>query len=59
MNRSRNRKGRRHAAPLMSRERYLEMFGMTPGEIFSAEELRRIDVIVRRDSFYNTVENRK
>ena len=36
------------AYPLMSRERYFELFGMPPEEIFTAEQLRRIDELVQR-----------
>ncbi|KKN38488.1 hypothetical protein LCGC14_0752920 [marine sediment metagenome] len=37
---------------LMSRATYLELFGMGPEEIFTAEQLQRIDVIVARGEPY-------
>lgn len=33
----------------MSREEYLELFGLTPDEIFTLEELRRMESIVKRN----------
>ena len=36
----------------MSRATYLELFGMGPEEIFTAEQLQRIDVIVARGEPY-------
>ncbi len=37
---------------LMSREMYLELFGMEPEEIYTAEQLQRIDIIVARGEPY-------
>ncbi len=43
------RKGKRVLA-LMSREMYLELFGLTPEEVFTPEELSRIEKCVRESA---------
>jgi len=37
---------------LMDRETYLELFGIGPEEIYTPEQLRRIDMIVARDGLH-------
>lgn len=46
-------RGRVHA--LMCRERYLELFDLTPGEIYTPAQLCRVEAMVRRQ----TVEDKK
>ncbi len=48
--------GRKVMYPLMSRERYLKLFGMPPEEIFTAEQRQRIDKIVEREGQNATVD---
>ncbi len=40
----------RYAYPMLSRETYLELFGMTPEELFTAEELQRIEQVIQKDA---------